>query len=1080
MTSHTVIPSNGLKHLLNHSLKEVLIRHPLTVTLETPLKDVIQQMSQVQECLLSGNQSSPHSCLGDQTHTSCVLVMEGQQLVGILTRLDVIKLIGSETGWQGVKVARIMTQLPIVLRESDAQDLSTVVQLFRQHHIYHLPIVNDHEQLLGIVTPESIRQLLQPVHLLQRQRVAEMMTTEVPYAPATASVQHLTRLMAEYETSCVVITQEKGTPHTQFLIPTGIVTEQDILQLQALKLDLGKLQAYRVMSSPLVYLSPQDSFWRAEQQMLEQQVQQLVVYEPQEELVGIITKNSWLKAINAQQMYHTIELLQQEVEQLQAEKVELIDQHHTELEEIAIQQSTIKQTQITVGEYQQTEQELQKANQALHRSFATNRALLNAIPDLILRLSREGKLVNYKAAKDFQIPFHPCQFLGKSLYDMFPREVAELAMACVQQSLSTGETQSFEYQLSWDNQCRFYEARFAVSDIDEVIVIVRDITERKQAETELIDKSNALANFSSNLKRLHRLSTTNYQDIEYLFADYLQTGCEIFGLPTGMISKITQKSYYIRSIISDSESLVPYLFRNLKKTYCALSYKEKKTISYNNISIGKTRKQRSGFNLRLNSYICTPIFVNHEIYGTLSFSSTQPRSSNFRTDEQEMIELMAQSIGKFIATNQMVIEQQHAEEALRESEQRFRQMAENIRQVFWMRDPRLEQMIYISPAYEEIWGHSCQSMYQNPQSFLESVHPEDRNRVIAALKQQKQGEYDVEYRILQLGGQERWIRDQAFPIYDSEGGIDRLVGIAEDITEYKLAEQKMRQALEQEKELNELKSRFVSMTSHEFRTPLATILSSTELLQHYNHKWTEHKKEVHFERICSTVQHMTQMLDDVLFWSKIDAKKSKLQPSWLDIISFCRSLVEELQQSQGKEHNIIFQCSSQDCVRDHQLLGTNCCRVICDNTNSCMIASLTPMHHNSNDYTSAVTVSELPQWLVCLDQKLLRHILINLLSNAIKYSPTSSTIELEVVFDQGNVIFQIQDHGIGIPPEDLPHLFESFHRSENVGNIPGTGLGLAIVQKSVELHGGQITVNSKAGIGTIFTVTIPGNVCFRQ
>ncbi len=1069
MTSHASIPTNRLKDLSNHTLNEAIISHPLKVTPETLLKDVILQMSQVREsCLLPSIPSSPHSNWRDQTRAGCVLVMEGHQLVGILTKLDIMKLIGLEIGWQRVKVAQIMTQQPIVLRESDVQDCFTVLKVFRHHRIHHLPILNDRDQLQGIVTPDSICQLLQPANLLKRQRVAEMMTTEVPYAPVTASVQYLTYLMAEYEVSCVVITQEKENLDTQLLIPAGIVTEQDILQLQALELDLGKLQAHRVMSSPLFCLSPQDCFWGAYQQMLQQQVQQLVVYEPQEELLGIITRNSWLEAVEVPQMYRTIELLQQEVEQLQSQKIELMEQHNSE--------STREYTQSKLAEHEQTEQKLQRANQALCRSFATNRALLNAIPDLILRLNQDGKLVNYKMAKDCEMPFHPCQFLGKSLYDMFPWEVAKPAMACVKEALNTGKTQTFEYQLSWNDQCCFYEARFAVSDIDEVIVIVRDITERKQAETELIGKSHTLANFSSNLKRLHRLSTTNYQDIEYLFADYLKTGCEIFGLPTGIISKISGKFYNVRSVISNFESLTPYLFRNLQNTYCAVAYQEKKTINYNNIDgINNTKKQQSNLNLTIDSYICTPIFVNNKIYGTLSFSSTKPRSSNFRTDEQEMIELMAQSIGKFIAANQMLMEQQHAEEALRESEQRFRQMAENIRQVFWMRDPETEQMIYISPAYEEIWGRSCQSMYQNSQSFLDSIHPEDRERAIAALKQQKQGEYDIEYRILQVGGQERWIREQAFPICDSEGQIYRLVGIAEDITEYKLAEQKMREALEQEKELSQLKSRFVSMTSHEFRTPLATILSSAELLQYYKHKWTEQKKLVHFERIYSSVQHMTQMLNDVLFWSKIDAKKLKLQPSWLDIVSFCSSLVEELQQHEGNEHKIIFKGSCQNLDREHQLLGKNCCRVVYDQSSSCTATSPKPIHYHGAESTSAVAVTEVPQWLVCLDEKLLRHILSNLLSNGIKYSPTGSTVELELAFEAGDVIFQIQDHGIGIPPEDLTHLFESFHRGENVGNIPGTGLGLAIVKKSVDLHGGQITVDSKVGAGTTFTVRIPGN-----
>ena len=796
--------------------------------------------------------------------------------------------------------------------------------------------------------------------------------------------------------------------------------------------------------------------------------------------MGIISQNNLLQAVEPSQTYRTIELLQQQVKQLQAEKVELIQQHKAELERIALQQSTIEQTQTKLAEYQQTEQELQRANQALCRSFATNRALLNAIPDLILRLSRDGKLVNYKAAKDCEMPFHPCQFLGKSLDEMFPREVAEQAMACVEQSLTTEETQSFEFQLSWNFQSRLYEARFAVSDIDEVIVLVRDITERKQAETELIVQSKALANFSSNLKRLHRLSTTNYQDIEYLFADYLQTGCEIFGLPTGIITKIDDSLYNFRSIISDFESLIPYLFVELQNTYCAVAAKEKNTIFYNS-NVRNKQEQRSSKNFKLNSYICTPIFVNNKIYGTLSFSSTKPRSSNFRTDEQEMIELMAQSIGKFIATNQMVMEQQLAEEALRESEQRFRQMAENIRQVFWVKDIHKEQMIYISPAYEEIWGRSCQSMYRNSQSFLDSIHPEDRKRAIAALKQQKQGKYDIEYRIVQLTGQERWIRDRAFPIRDSEGRIFRLVGIAEDVTEYKRAEQEVRKALEQEKELSDLKSRFVSMTSHEFRTPLATILSSAELLQHYQHKWTEQKKQVHFERIYTSVQHMTQMLDDVLFWSKIEAKKLKLQPSWFDLILFCNSLIEELEQSEGKEHQIIFHWSSQELDKNYQLVARDHWGKIYNQPHSSETTSLGARNQQSRaEATSAVAVTADPQLLVCLDQKLLRHILSNLLSNAIKYSPDNSKIELEVACEEGEVIFQIQDYGIGIPPEDLPHLFESFHRGENVDNIPGTGLGLAIVKKSVDLHSGQITVNSKVGVGTTFTVKISANYQYKK
>jgi signal transduction histidine kinase len=239
-----------------------------------------------------------------------------------------------------------------------------------------------------------------------------------------------------------------------------------------------------------------------------------------------------------------------------------------------------------------------------------------------------------------------------------------------------------------------------------------------------------------------------------------------------------------------------------------------------------------------------------------------------------------------------------------------------------------------------------------------------------------------------------------------------------------ITQMELRLALEKEKELNELKSRFISMTSHEFRTPLTTILGSAELLEHYSHKWPEEKKLVHFKRIHSNVQHLVQLLNDVLLIGQAEAGKLEFNPKPLDVVQLCCSLVEELQLSAGSEHTIAFSY-------------------------------------------------QFPELESCLDEKLLRHILSNLLSNAIKYSPTGSTVNFKLVGQNGQVIFQIQDEGIGIPEEDQQHLFETFHRAKNVVNIPGTGLGLAIVKRSVDLHGGKISVKSEVGAGTTFTVTIP-------
>lgn len=245
-----------------------------------------------------------------------------------------------------------------------------------------------------------------------------------------------------------------------------------------------------------------------------------------------------------------------------------------------------------------------------------------------------------------------------------------------------------------------------------------------------------------------------------------------------------------------------------------------------------------------------------------------------------------------------------------------------------------------------------------------------------------------------------------------------------EITERQRLEEELRHALAKEKELSDLKSNIISVVSHEYRTPLATILSSAELLENYSHKWTEDKKQRHFQRIQSSVHHLTQLVSDVLVLSKAEAGKLEFNPVPLDLVAFCRELVEELQLTVRTEHNISFMCLDSGIE-------------------------------------------------ACLDEKLLRQFLSNLISNAIKYSPEGGNIQFELFGEQDAVTFRIRDQGIGIPLKDQAQLFEAFHRSSNVGTISGTGLGLAIVKRCVELHGGQIAVESEVGVGTTFTITLP-------
>ncbi len=233
------------------------------------------------------------------------------------------------------------------------------------------------------------------------------------------------------------------------------------------------------------------------------------------------------------------------------------------------------------------------------------------------------------------------------------------------------------------------------------------------------------------------------------------------------------------------------------------------------------------------------------------------------------------------------------------------------------------------------------------------------------------------------------------------------------------------------KEANELKSRFVSMVSHEFRNPLNVILASAQILERSSEQWSQEKKHEFFRRIQTASRKMAQLLDDVLLISKSAVGKQKFNPAPCDLAKFCRELVAEIQLATGSTHNIVFV--------------------------------------SRNQHTNAY-----------VDEELLQHILSNLLSNAIKYSPQDSTIHFELTLQVGESIFQIQDEGIGIPLADQKQLFEFFHRANNVGNIPGTGLGLAIAKQCVDLHGGKITVESEAGMGTTFTVTLPSHVAQQE
>lgn len=252
---------------------------------------------------------------------------------------------------------------------------------------------------------------------------------------------------------------------------------------------------------------------------------------------------------------------------------------------------------------------------------------------------------------------------------------------------------------------------------------------------------------------------------------------------------------------------------------------------------------------------------------------------------------------------------------------------------------------------------------------------------------------------------------------------NRTMILREAISELEKTKEELHEALENEKKLNDLKSRFVSLVSHEFRTPLAAILSSLSLVRKYGELNEPEKQVKHIARIKESVNGLTDILNDMLSLSKLEEGRVDVTPE-----------------------NVNFKEFTEDIMADLQALAKSGQKI-------------TYLHTGEEE--------------LLLDKKIKRHILFNLVSNAIKFSPENSTVEVTTENTSGNLILTVKDEGIGISPEDKEHLFERFFRGHNVSNIQGTGLGLNIVLKYVEMLEGSINVESELNKGTTFIIKFP-------
>lgn len=415
----------------------------------------------------------------------------------------------------------------------------------------------------------------------------------------------------------------------------------------------------------------------------------------------------------------------------------------------------------------------------------------------------------------------------------------------------------------------------------------------------------------------------------------------------------------------------------------------------------------------------------------------------------------------FEGTVENITQQKLAEEALRESENKFRTLIDTANEGVIILD--LENNITFTNArmaeilaceLSDLLGKSIEQFIFQEDLPIFSRHMADR---LSGIKD------SYEWRFHRKDHITVWVMVSGTPVYDEANNFAGAFGMFTDITERKKAEdevekyslyledlvkkrtqelqkvnkllqekilkqeeseQIVKAALEKEKELSDLKSRFISIASHEFRTPLTTVLSSTELLERYGRNWDEEKYIKQTDRIKRSIKYLTKLMDDVLILSRTETGNIEFKPILLDFEKLCLQILDELKPLITGKYNVVFKYN--------------------------------PVFKE-----------------FYLDERLLKFILMNLLSNAIKYSVKGGSIYIDVNSENNYLIFEIRDEGIGIPEENQERLFEPFNRGTNVGTIHGTGLGMSIVKKFVDIHEGSIAFESKTGIGTKFIVKIP-------
>lgn len=758
--------------------------HPVWVDATATVSQVLGHMCQQGNAVAIEGRSAPwNSENRGRGHISYVLVRAGGQLAGIFTERDVLRLTAQNMDLDSLPIEACMTCDPITLDQTKVRNPSSALAILRHYRIRHLPVVDSKGQVVGVATAETLRRSIRLRDFLRLRQVREAMAREMVTATVQESVISLVQRMIDRQVSCVVIV-EAGS--AEGLCPIGIVTERDVVQMRNLQLDLGRLTAGEVMSTPLEWITPEQSLWDVQQTMERLRVRRLVVVE-QDVLVGIMTQTSILNALDPVEMYNTIELLQAEIDQLKQEQIGLLKQQTVDL-----------QHQVSLSE----------------RRF---QAIFNNTFQFTGLMTPEGILIEAnQTALDFG-GITRDQVINRPFWEIYWWSISPETQEQVRQAserAAQGEFVRYEVDVLGAGG-RIMTIDFSLRPLRDaqgnVVLLIpegRDITEFKQTQQALefqVKFDRLVANISKQFIQL-KPAAIDAATTAALAAigEFTQVdSCYVFRYGQQQLLHSMTHEWVSPGIESSQQrcqdlpvAMFPWATEQLQRGE-VVHIADIETLPPA-AAIDRQTFQQFG----VRSTLTLPLRQHDCVIGLVGFACLH-QHRNWTDDNVQLLRSFADVLAN-------ALQRQQADTELRDSEQRYASLTAAAPVGIYRTDTD-GNCLYVNDRWSQIAGMSPDAALG--EGWVNGLHLDDRERISSEWYQAAQANrpFQLEYRFQRADGSVSWVFGQAVAERDATGQIISYVGTITDITDRKAAEK----ALKQQRDLNqliaEITSRFVDV-----------------------------------------------------------------------------------------------------------------------------------------------------------------------------------------------------------------------------------------------------------------------------